>query len=580
MSTLKQNFRIIGKDRAGEELEVRPVITETQDEIRLCVPKAMLDGSGCDFLRVESGLAAVPESAGGYLFYPTNFRYGVVKTEIRARENAEFVSDIAAMPVCGICANESAVMILAEKMDSDVRFRIKAEDGIFSITPELVLNGDDPDEDFVLVYRRMPYATYSDMARVYRKYQMEVKGCVPLKERAEQREQLKKAADCLELRIRMGWKPQPTPVRRQTIENEPPMHIACDVPALHKIVDKMKEKGVTGAQLCLVGWGPGGHDGRFPQHYPCDERFGGDEALREFIKKAQDYGYMVTCHSNSKGAYEIANNWDERLLLMCIGEDGEPKPWLRSDYAKTGLQGGDPWHVCPKAAYEHYALQDFPVIRSYGFEGLHYVDELTACVPLKCYDREHPVSRKQTIEYYRKISQLSTELFGGCQSEAWFDFLNADMDYVLYTSVVSELTEKDHEKAPLIDEIIPFFVLVYHGIVMSNASSATVNYPIKRTADHLKFIEFGGRPTLYINSKFCGRDWMGVEDLFCDSDEAIEKSAEAIKFACDEYEKLKHLQYEFMENHEKLEEGIYRVTYSDGTTITVDYNAGTYEVKE
>ena len=53
---------------------------------------------------------------------------------------------------------------------------------------------------------------------------------------------------------------------------------------------------------------------------------------------------------------------------------------------------------------------------------------------------------------------------------------------------------------------------------------------------------------------------------------------DAIKVAYDEYEKYKHLQYEFMENHEKLAEGVYRTTYSDGTVFTVDYNRETYTV--
>ena len=33
-----------------------------------------------------------------------------------------------------------------------------------------------------------------------------------------------------------------------------------------------------------------------------------------------------------------------------------------------------------------------------------------------------------------------------------------------------------------------------------------------------------------------------------------------------------------MENHEKLADGVYRTTYSDGTVFTVDYNRETYTV--
>lgn len=577
MSSSKAFFKVLCTDIEGNVTPINPEVTENANEIRLFIPKDKITGLKYDKLRVESSLTTIPDTADGYMFFPTNFDYGVVKCEFTKRENASFSSEVSAMPVCGICENKDSLFVHVQSMDSDVHFIVECKAGTYTITPEFLLEGDDPDEDFLIVYTKMPYATYSDMARFYRKYQMEVKGCVPLKERIKGNDDLKAAAECLELRIRMGWKPQPTPVRRQTLENEPPMHIACDIDTLNKIIDRMKEKGVKSAEICLVGWGPGGHDGRFPQHYPCDERFGGDEALRAFIKKAQSYGYLVVCHSNCKGAYEIAENWDKSLLSMYKDENGEIKPWLRADYAKDGLQGGDPWHVCAKPAYEHYAVEMYPVIRDYGFEGMHYVDEISACAPIKCCDKVHPVSRKKALEYYRKIAKLSKELFGGFQTEAWFDFINSDIDYVLYTSTVSAV---NHEQCGLFDELIPFYALVYHGIVMSNATSDTINYPIKDKASHLKMIECGSRPTMYFNSKFCGRDWMGKEDLYSDSDEGIKIGVGAIKVAEEEYEKLKYLQYEFMENHEKLRDGVYRVTYSDGTIITVDYNFGDYTVSK
>ena len=47
-----------------------------------------------------------------------------------------------------------------------------------------------------------------------------------------------------------------------------------------------------------------------------------------------------------------------------------------------------------------------------------------------------------------------------------------------------------------------------------------------------------------------------------------------------EYRTLKHLQYEFMDKHEKIREDVYRVTYSDGTVITVNYREGGYTVEK
>ena len=65
---------------------------------------------------------------------------------------------------------------------------------------------------------------------------------------------------------------------------------------------------------------------------------------------------------------------------------------------------------------------------------------------------------------------------------------------------------------------------------------------------------------------------MGINDLGCATDEELKESVKAIKQAWDEFESMKHLQYEFMEKHEKLGNNRYRTTYSDGTVITADYN--------
>ena len=48
----------------------------------------------------------------------------------------------------------------------------------------------------------------------------------------------------------------------------------------------------------------------------------------------------------------------------------------------------------------------------------------------------------------------------------------------------------------------------------------------------------------------------------------------------DLYEKLVNLQFEFMEKHEEISDGVFEITYSNGTVITVDYNKNEYTVKE
>jgi hypothetical protein len=73
---------------------------------------------------------------------------------------------------------------------------------------------------------------------------------------------------------------------------------------------------------------------------------------------------------------------------------------------------------------------------------------------------------------------------------------------------------------------------------------------------------------------------MGDKDLNCETEEELSESIKAIKKMDEDYQSFKHLQYEFIVNHEKLEEGVFCTTYSNGTKVTVDYNTKSYEIVE
>lgn len=574
-----ENFKVTATARGGEIRVLKHTVENYGNILKVSVPKRLFEGFACETVVMETELLRAKVGEAGYFVFPTNFGNGFMLCHFDEKAESEFLSWLSAMPVCGLGGSERGVFVRVEGQAADAHFRVRLKDGVYSICPQFELQGDMPEEDISVFFYKMPNAGYPEMAKLYRKYQMDIKGCVPLRDRAEAREPLRRAAEAIEIRIRMGWKPIPTPVRHQTLENEPPLHVTCTVAQLHKIVDEMQVAGIEKAEICLVGWAVGGHDGRFPQQYPSDPRYGGDDELRKFIARAQRLGYQVVCHTVSCGAYEIANNFDICDLAKRRNEKGEYYPFVRDIYKANGLNGGEPYAVCPRRAYERYAKEDLPVVRGYGFEGLHYVDELTAYIPEKCADPAHPVSRKQAQEYYRKIVQLSRNLFGGYQSEGFMDYMIADMDAILYIG----MRTKDMSRwiNPLFEEGIPFWQLVYHGIVLSNPTASTVNYPIKDAKQNLIFIEYGGRPLFYFNSKFGpGRDWMGVEDLYNSSDAEITRSIAALRAGYDEYLPLQYLQYEFMDNHEKLSDTLYRTTYSDGTKVTVDYEKYCYTVEK
>ena len=181
---------------------------------------------------------------------------------------------------------------------------------------------------------------------------------------------------------------------------------------------------------------------------------------------------------------------------------------------------------------------------------------------------------KHLAQHGRQVFQLSRKVFGGFSSEAGFDYAAAFTDYVLYTNFKIE-----KERDLLCDEYIPLLQLVYHGIIMYNPCTYTLNYPVKGAQQRLKFFEWGGRPLAVFNANFAdGQHWMGEEDLFNETDEQLKESVRALKMMSDDYEMLKPVRYAYMEKHERLSDGVYETTYSNGIKVRVDYNRKTVDM--
>ena len=274
----------------------------------------------------------------------------------------------------------------------------------------------------------------------------------------------------------------------------------------------------------------------------------------------------MTCHTNSTDAYSISSLWNKEHIIV-----------LRDGQLYKGFQwsGGQMYFICPKFGYEN-TKKVLPEVAELGFRGIHYIDVMSSIPPVKCHHKDHKLGKYEAIEYYRKIAEFATELFGGFSSEGGVDYSCPFTDYILYAL---ELDEDDSINC----DTVPMWELVYHGIVLYNPFADSINYTIKSTETRLKFIELGGRPSFYFNSRFVDesdklKNWMGTNDLKTD-DECLDECVKKIKEACDEYDKLSHLQLEFMESHEK-KDGISRITYSDGTLLTVDYNKSEYKIEK
>lgn len=477
----------------------------------------------------------------------------------RTREDCRIVTGVSEMTMFGVLREEGSFMAVISGMTYEYELVTRVRDGQYACYPRVQLDGQAPYEPIRVEYVPLPEgADYNDVAKAYRSWQIAHDNIIPLRERAACHPTLAYSADAVYVRIRQGWKPVPTPVGEQTLDNEPPMHVASTFEDVGKLMDAFQDAGIKKAEFCLVGWNVKGHDGRWPQIFPVEEALGGEAGLRTLIEKAKRLGYAITCHTNSTDAYSIADCWDPEDIMRC--RDGS------LDQNPTSWSGGNMYNLCPSAALRQ-AREFLPQVKALGFNGTHYIDVISTVPPRRCYHPGHPVNGRQWVESMREILRLSRTIFGSVSSEGGYDYCMPELDFGLYVSFGMK------KPCPLADERIPLWQLVYHGFVLSNPYTTTVN---PNGTDLLTLLEYGGRPSFYYDSKFVTPDgkrgnWMGEDDyhLACEKDRR--ESAAYIARVAALYDQIAYLQKETMERHERCDDGTVRVTYSDGSVLTVDY---------
>ena len=537
-----------------------------QNGIDQCTIPQKLISNNVQYIDVLFDFFCANAGDAGY-FVSDSMTAGVIRTDFVERDDCERQYNCSFVGCYGWNRGKDGIIGIVTGLREDFGIVLGVKNQSYYVYPRFYIDGDAPAEDITIEYHTLEDGSYVSMAKKYREFQLNRKGCVPLRKRAEADPRLAKSINEISVRIRQGWKPAPSPVENQTPETEPQMHVACTFDRVGDIADSFRKHGIKHAEFCLVGWNYGGHDGRFPQIFPPDPRLGGEEKLRNLIHHVKSQGFSIVCHDDATAAYTIADCFDEEFLLK--NKDGK---WHARPYCWSG---GRPYKICPKREFERFEAVNQPKLAEYGFEGIHYIDVITILPLLKCYDERHPLTRQQSAEWYRKIMKLSRKTFGGFSSESGFDFAISDVDFVMYPSF--NIGKK--KQNPLCDEILPFWHIVYHGIVLYNPCTYTLNYMAKGVENRLKYFELGGRPLVCYYANFAtNNNWMGNEDFLCNTDEQLEESVQKIKQMQDDYELLRNERYEFIDNHEKLGDKVYCTTYSNGTKITVDYGKGSYRI--
>ena len=537
-----------------------PDIEEKDGSIWLTFKKETI--ADVEVLHMLPELATAKVNDTGFFVTPRNIEMsGDLLVRFLPREDTSYTCNLPIMSCYGVQTPHVSALVRIER-NYKYAFVVAVKDGVYSLETVFDFTQNDPvyDDIRIEILPMKSDATLGDFAAAERELRLKRGEIVPLAEKCK-REAVEYARKYPLIRIRMGWKQSPSPVLHQTPDNEPEMHTVVTFARVRDIADSLKAHGVEGVELQLVGWNKSGHDGRFPQLMPPEEKLGGMEELTKTIDYVKKLGYRISLHTNTIDAVEVADTftWDD----IVVNRKGE--------YFQCGhYSGGYAYHVCLHKQLKN-AKRDLPEVAELGLNGLHFTDVISIVVPDTCLSKDHPCSTAEGIRLAQENIHYTRELFGAFSSEGCMDFALKELDYGLYVSFGDGFGKK---VIPVTDTLVPFFELTYHGILLYNPTSPTVNYPIKPAADQLTFRMRGGRPSFYFHSKFRYGEpnWMGDLDFVATDNASMDHAVEQIAAAAKEYAAIADLQLTYMQDYRIHENGIEEVIYCDGTRVIGNFS--------
>jgi len=541
------------------ETQVLP-LPEKDGVAAFSIPRATLIAKGAKRLALTPDFAHAQKGEEGYWVVSTG-QLGTFRCD-----EGKHACTWPSMSMYGMKTPRKTFVAIVKGLKYYFHTVVEAKKGRYAMSCVLhdeLLN--EPYEDFAIEFRTLTGddANYAGMARAYRKYQLDRGAIKPFTERVKGNDTLRYAVEAPEIRIRQAWKPVPSPLPDQVPENEPAIKkVVVTFDRVGDIARELKKQGVGKAELCLVGWNIGGHDGRWPQSFPAEEKLGGEAKLRRCIKDTLDAGYLIVPHGNFRDCYRIAEGFDVEYLVK--NKKGEPEQAHDIFWG-----GGRQYQACPRRGYERYSFREMPRMAALGFKGMGYFDVVTILPAPKCDDPRHPLSRAESAYFWGKSADLSRQFFGGFASEGSLDHFAGSLDSVLYAS----FGDPRKTNKGLVDRISPIWQICYNGVIVQNPFTTTVNFTAQDRYSMLKLLEFGGRPNFYFYSKFVddGKDWMGDSDLGCATDEELVRSVAKIKKGWDIYAQVNHLQFVYMKDHAEVAPNVFRTTYENGERLYVNY---------
>jgi hypothetical protein len=389
----------------------------------------------------------------------------------------------------------------------------------------------------------MSEGNYVNMAKRYRKYAIETGLFIPLHEKIAKNPQVKQLIGTPIIRsgILTNYKEGGDRWKRDTASR----YRLNTFDQRGELFRQWKQKGLNNLMVVLTGWSTLGYDRQHPDVLPPAPAAGGYEGMKRLQNTLKELGYLFVLHDQYRDYYLDAPSFNKQFAIHEEDAIKPPAvfPGTRFGDSKEGnipymdyWDGGKMSYLSGQFAVGHLKKNYHGLFD----HGIHpngsYLDVFGYIAPDEDFNPQHPSTRTNAFRDRVKVYNWVRANLGIVGTEAACDWT------VPYVDFSSPLNTRNGIP-------IPLWELVYHEAILTTYNPAD-----------LRGVLNAGLPQI-------GRDFeMNKENL-----DLVNRMSDLNKrLAFTEM-----TQHEFLDSNYRKE----RTIFADGTTITVDWDKKTVEVK-